>query len=82
MGKDRASSNAFLKLLLASFRTKPVFGSAGCALGLSMIRRGTHEGSGERTLEGTDTRNTSALICAARFRLRYSRIQAAFRAGS
>jgi len=37
MGKDLASSNAVLKLLLASFRTKPVFGSAGCALGLSMI---------------------------------------------
>ena len=51
-------------------------------LGLSMIRRGTREGSGARTIEGRDARDTGALICAARFRLRYSRIQAAFRAGS
>ena len=81
-GKGRASSKAVLKLLPVPSRTDPVFGRAGRGLGLFMIRQGTLEGSGIRTMEGDDASDTGALIFAARFRLRYSRIQAALRAGS
>jgi len=47
-----------------------------------MIRWGTREGSGARTIEGENARDTGTLICAAAFRLRYFRIHAALFAGS
>lgn len=47
-----------------------------------MIRSGRREGSGARTIGGENERDAGALIFAARFRLRYSRIHGALCAGS
>jgi hypothetical protein len=63
MGKNRAGSNPVLKLLRAPCGTNPGFGLAGCGLGLSMVRRGTPEGSGARTTEGADARDPGTLPC-------------------
>ena len=81
LGKVRVSSNAVLKALRAPFRTNPVAG-VGCGPGLSIIRSRTLEGSGARTIDGVEGIDTGALVCISRFRLRYSRIQAALCAGS
>ena len=53
--------------------------TAACGPGLSVIRWGTREGSGAHTIEDGVV---CALIRVIRFRLRYSRIHAALRAGS
>ena len=82
MGKVRASSSAVLKLLREAFRTGPAFAGADCGRGLSFIRPRTFEGSGARTIEGVEGADTGTLVRISRFRLRYSRIQAALCAGS
>jgi len=62
-GKAAPVPKRCLKLLPAPFRMNPVL-RAGC-------RRGAHEGSGARTIEREDTRDTGAPVRAVRFRLRY-----------
>jgi len=81
-GKVRASSSAVLKLPRAACRTKPVFGGAAWGLDLCIVGRETGEGSRAQKIGGGDGGVTSALIRPSRFRLRYSRIQAALCAGS
>jgi hypothetical protein len=54
-----------------------MFAGASWGPALSIIRLRTLEGSGARTIEGVEGPDTGALVRISRFRLRYSRIQAA-----
>jgi len=71
-----------LKLLPAGFRTNPVFGDMGCGPLRSIVGQMVREVSGARAAEGGVRSDTGALVRISRFRLRYSRIHAALRAGS
>jgi CRISPR associated protein Cas1 len=70
MGKGRASSNAVLKA--RGFHL--AFGALVWRAGFRIIGG---NGSRARSIEADAARSASSLLCAARFRLRYSRIHAA-----
>jgi eukaryotic-like serine/threonine-protein kinase len=59
-----------------------VFAGAGWGPELSTVLGDTRQGSGAGTLGDADRNDAGALICPKRFRLRYSRIQAALCAGA
>ena len=74
--------NRTKELVRAPFRTNPAFAVVERLLGFSIVRPETLEGSGARTIEGVEGTDTGAVVRISRFRLRYSRIQAALCAGS
>jgi hypothetical protein len=81
MGKGCVNSNAILKLLPAPFWTNPIFGDSGCEPDFRILWEAC-EGSGARTIERGNGNDKGELIRRSRFRLRYSRIHVALRAGS
>jgi len=72
---------AVLKLLRACFRATSVFAGASWGPELPIAFWDTRGGSDARTPEDTAGSNAGALTRSTRFRLRYSRIQAALCAG-